>query len=317
MDVNVDTWKNESNTDEHGREIWEFEFSELKENVDFEIRDYGTIITVSPLHENIAAEFGLQNFINRLMETIETAHQKAIEKGLEIEVNGIPLRYRLSTLLKSERLKPIFKEINKIIDNSNISIKIYAGISDAKLIDAGWYIFCNERLILKADKSQITGWQEEIDGIKIPKSHYQFSRFRGYVYFDSDNANLLPWNTTKNGVDVESALFQSTKLEMINAMRPIIDFLNELDNEKDTESTALKNIVESAKSEKLSTITASEIFVYPKTPYLENKKPKETRISYTVPIEQFDIAKELLQAKSNKEVGEKTFSYYLKSMGQD
>ena len=82
-------------------------------------------------------------------------------------------------------------------------------------------MFCNGRLILEADKSRTTGW-----GDGNPQYHNQYARFRGYVFFDSDHAGLLPWTTTKSNVDADSPIFRAVRLEMLYMMRPIIDFLN-------------------------------------------------------------------------------------------
>ena len=83
-----------------------------------------------------------------------------------------------------------------------------------------------------ADQTLTTGWGEG-DGRTIPKYHNQFARFRGFAFFDSDNTGLLPWNTTKTGVDADSPIFRAVRLAMITLMRPVIDFLNKLDKEKE------------------------------------------------------------------------------------
>ena len=62
--------------------------------------------------------------------------------------------------------------------------------------DGGWYIFCNGRMVVRADQSQLTGWGDS-DGKRMPKYHPDFAFFRGYVFFDCQNAALLPWTTTK------------------------------------------------------------------------------------------------------------------------
>ena len=93
-------------------------------------------------------------------------------------------------------------------------------------------MFCNGRMVLGADQTITTGWGE--GGEKtIPKYHNQFATFRGYVFFDSDDGSLLPWNTTKTGVDLDSRLYRAVRLDMVSVMRPAIDFLNRWKEEKD------------------------------------------------------------------------------------
>lgn len=319
INIDVDAWKSPEHVDEHGKERWDFEFETLEENMSNPVEKCQTIITVTKLHEGIANEFKLENFVTRLIANIEEAHQSAIGNGLEIVVNEIDLKYRQSSLLSSKIIQPCFKTLGIQSKEKPVTVRVYAGISDAKLIDAGWYVFCNDRLVLRADKSQATGWDQEINGVHMPKPHYQFARFRGYVFFDSDSADVLPWNTTKNGVDIESSLFQRAKLEMINAMRPVIDFLNSLDNEMDTESTVLQAKVNEAKPALLRNITASMVFVYPKVTdaNIANETPKEGRISYLASYDEIDRIKELTGCKSNPSVGLATFNYFLKSMGEE
>lgn len=319
INIDVDAWKNPSYVDEYGKERWDFEFETLEENLNNPADKCSTVITVTKLHEGIANEFKLVNFVTRLIANIEAAHQSAIGNNLKIAVNDIDLEYRQSSLLSSKKLLPLCKSIHIPKKGKDVTVRIYAGISDAKLIDAGWYVFCNERLVLRADKSQVTGWDQEVNGVHMPKPHYQFARFRGYIFFDSDSADVLPWNTTKNGVDVESSLYQAAKLEMVNAMRPVIDFLNALDNEMDTESTALQSKVNEAKPALLRNIVASEIFVYPKVTDVDmvNDAPKEGRISYLASYEKIDRIKELTGCKTNPAVGLATFNYFLKSMGEE
>jgi len=58
------------------------------------------------------------------------------------------------------------------------------------------HVFCNGRLILEGDKTSVTVWGEKGDAT-IPQYHPHFNYSEVYVYFDSDDAGKLPWNTTK------------------------------------------------------------------------------------------------------------------------
>ena len=215
-------------------------------------------------------------------------------------------------------------------------MKIWAGVirrdqprerSDAR--EAGWYVFCNGRMILKADQTITTGWGErragqrltedsEVDSsnkkkeelLTVPKYHPQFSLFRGYVFFDCDDGGLLPWNTTKTDVDKDSPLYKHVREVMITLMRPIIDFLNRLDAEIQTAGGPLTDAVENATYHKLGEVKYSQVFLSPEPKAATG--PASKRITYSKPIEQIELVKKSLQVESNKEVGEKTFEYFLK-----
>ena len=304
IEENVENWGK--------REEWEFEFKELEENLSepFPLDERGTTLVVSSLHESVAEDFALDHFLSRLKVEIEAKHQETMEKGLAITLNGIPLQVRMSTLLHSDELKPAYQEMAiKTPGRPDVKARIWAGISESNPTSCGWHIFCNGRLILEGDKTQTTGW-----GDGNPRYHPQFNRFRGYVFFDSDDVVLLPWNTTKDGVDADSTTFRAVRLKMIEMMRPVIDFLNQLTQE--TDEGPLEMAVKTATLFNLSDFTepsdqfiVSPTFVAPK-PVPVPPKPEIANILYAKPKTQVERAKEVLGVKSYKEVGEKTFDYF-------
>lgn len=89
---------------------------------------------------------------------------------------------------------------------------------------AGWYVFCNNRAILTADKSDLTGWGTA----GLPKYHSKYNGFIGLLFFQSKNPLLLPWRTTKHGINPDSIAYQRIRPEMAAAARPIISFLNDM-----------------------------------------------------------------------------------------
>ncbi len=290
---------------------WEFRFDELEENlVNVPPDRRGTSIQVEPLHSNIQEDFGLENFINKLRKEIRLAHQHAIEKGLAISVNGIPLEADPLKLLNSDEMKPAFYEETINQDGGSVFVKIYAGIAESDSSKAGWYLYCNGRMVLGADQTNITGWGEGGE-ITIPKYHGQFDRFRGYTFFDSDDASLLPWNTTKTGVDLDSPIYRSMRQKMVTLMRPVIDFLNKLHREKseETDDKPLATAVYSATSSALSTVQTSLAFESPKI-ISRPKLPRLGRITYNKPIDQIEKAKKVLKVTTHKMLGEKTFDYF-------
>ena len=76
---------------------------------------------------------------------------------------------------------------------------------------AGWYLFCNDRLLLAADQTALTGW-----GVAAAAYHPQYRLFRGYVYLTATDSSLLPWNTTKTGVDEDSSIFRQVRSEVLS-----------------------------------------------------------------------------------------------------
>jgi len=303
--IDVNEWKKKEKD-------WEFGFQEYQEDLSEVPQDKrGTIIEVTSLHESVSESFGLENFRTGLIQELQSAHTLNIEKGLSITLNGIPLEIRPLALLQSNELEPAYREMtfNKVLP-STITVRMYAGVSESKPADAGWYVFCNGRMVLEADQTITTGWGE-VGGRRIPKYHNQFAMFRGYAFFDSDHASLLPWNTTKTGVDTDSPRFRRVRLEMIALMRPVIDFLNKVDAEKQGEGDRpLEAALGDAKSTKLSDVEGRKKFAGPK-PAPSRRPPRTGRILYHRPYDQIERVKEHLKVHTNREVGEITFDYYL------
>ena len=257
LEVDVDAWKQ---SDE-----WNFTFQTLEEDVAQAEADVGTTVEVEHLHPAVAEDFGLDDFHQRLRQDLARKHQVSMDRGLSVSLDAIPLRVNIAELLRSETLQPVHAHHDFGDGRSRVSVEIYAGVAPSKPQDAGWFVYCNGRLVLGPDQSTVTGWGWGVDGICIPRFHGQFAAFRGYVFFDSDDTARLPWNTTKTGVDLDSAVYRAIRRQMVQVMRPIIDFLNRLDAEgpRSAEPDTLAAAVRDAQPTKLIAIPISEVFRAP------------------------------------------------------
>ena len=306
VDINVDEWLVDPDN-------WNFEFSQLTPSTGGqEATEFGTLVRVDLLHDSVSKDFALENFQSRLKSEIEQAHQNSIERGLVIRVNGIPLRSIPSQLLHSEELQPAHKQLEFGADGDKVVVDIYCGIAEGNPSVAGWTIYCNNRMVVNADQTETSGWGEG-QGKTIPKYHNTFARFRGYVYFDSAVTRHLPWNTTKTGVDIDSDFYQSVRLEMITLMRPVLDFLNQLASER-TEDAGdpgpLESSVLDAKPARVESIQKSVPFTAPKR--VPRQEPDMGRIQYSKPLSEIYAIQGALGVNTYKEVGEKTFEYFLR-----
>jgi len=298
LTVDVEAWSQRP-------EDWSFVFDEVGPYTEENKMDWNTIITVENLNEAATKLFSTPTFINELIEHLRQQEQGYLERGFTIIINGHHINFEASELLYSEELKPA----RKFIDMEDVKIEIFAGVGESEHKKAGWYIYCNERLVVEADKSWISGWGKD----NIPNFHAQYNRFRGYVFFTATDSKLLPWNTTKTGIDDEAPIYQKVLLDMKNYTRSVVDFLNALDREKDQEEVVLTEVVDSSNSIAINSLpksTLSEVFERPLGKIV--RKPKDIRISYTMEPEKVGIVKERLGARSYKEIGEMTFDYYMR-----
>ncbi len=302
IEVNVDEWKE--------RPEWEFRFDELAPQPPTDYPDAtNTRITVTDLYESVAESFGLENFLNHLRSRLKYSQREAIAKGLTISLNKLAIEEATIYFLQSDELKVANRE-NTIEGNSPMNIRLLTGVAASDPNSAGWHVFCNGRLVLQADKSLTTGWGEN-SGTTIPVYHNQFARFRACAFFDCDDAGLLPWNTTKNGVNMDSLSYTSARLQMIMMMRPVIDFLNKLDMEKNQDDKPLENAINNAKLVSLSEVIPAERFEI--VVKVSPQKPSTRNITYSRPAEDIERVRDILGAKTLREVGEKTFDYFYES----
>ncbi|MBX7210401.1 MAG: ATP-binding protein [Verrucomicrobiaceae bacterium] len=324
LNVDVDKWMQHS--DDERTSDWHFEFDSVAENLtDVPSDAKGTIIEIKRLRDGVGDNFEVEQFCTRLADEISAAHSLSMDRGLAISVNGIPIRHTPHNLLISTNLKPAFvqKEYARtLIDGEAtppVKVKLYAGVSERSLHDGGWYIFCNGRLVLRADQTSTTVWGPAHN---LRQYHPDYAYFRGFAYFDSDHAALLPWTTTKTGVDVDSKIYRMVQQEMIEITRPVLDFLNRLERERrdrengDSVDEPLQVEVKNAVETRAEGITIAQGFVAPAS-FPRPTGPRYQKIQYTKRAELVEKVKKLLGVTTFTAVGEKTFDYYLENKGED
>ena len=314
VEINLDEWIARYNPE--GEEDWHFQFKTLEESVEVPEDEQGTTIEIDSLHETVEESFAQDEFITRLSQDIAVAHEMSLDKGLAITLNTVPLRHNPLLLLNTELIQPAHIDLEYTsLGPKPVKVKLYAGLSDRSKEEGGWYVFCNGRMVLRADQSNLTVWDE---GDRVPKYHPNFARFRGLAYFDSDDASLLPWTTTKTGVDSDSTVYRAVRQQMIEITRPVLEFLRKVEDERrkhedgDIRDKPLADAIAAAEASPaaVSVLPARPVFVAPQPPP-PPRGPRMQRIQYFKPADEVERAKVLLGVTSFKEVGERTFEYYM------
>lgn len=302
VDVDVPAWAdNDMN--------WDFTIADLKSGPPPDDKT-GTRIEVTSLDPSVSTTFGQDWFLKKLRQDIRIVQQHPMRQGLGISLNGVSIIPNEWQLKEGEGIEPAYRRFeDKLGESSPLVTRLYAGVGDSSRAHAGWYVFCNGRCILEADQESTTGWSEITEeGIGVPKYHGQFARFRGYAFLDADDSGILPWNTTKTGLDLESDAYRKLRGRLIDITRPVIDFLNNLDAEKDLEPAdkVLSSAITRAPAVVLEKIPERARFSYSPPP---RRGPTLARISYQQPQAKVNKLKEAIEAHSNKELGEKSFDY--------
>lgn len=279
---------------------WGFE---IEEDIDHMLEDAGTIITINNLHRSVAQDFSNEITINKLIESLEKTYYAILEKNMIIKINGRQLEPNYIKLFDNEEISPIVE----LFHEDKFNVKIIAGLTYGNPTKAGWYIFCNDRLVVEADKSTLTGWggKDDITGHGLVY-HNSFAMFRGLVYLEADDPFNLPLTTTKSGLDWDSDIYKYIKLKMINVIKnvtPVIKRIRDLD------------IAEELLANPRFVVTKnvdSALYTENKSFEIKKKMIKTTvKIQYEVKIDELKEAKELLDVRTNKTVGESTFRYFM------
>lgn len=322
---------------------WSLELE--RKNVD--LNNTGVSITVNNLRSDIKASLSKdRDFESELINIIGNHYSLIIKKGFEVKVNNKIVKPTNTTLIfDEESIKGNTDGIAPYVyeNNSNgVSIKVAVGFyrnlpseeEEEQLLSgrsttekAGWTIICNDRVVLHADKSKLTGWGEA----GVPQYHTQFIGIAGIVIFTSSNAELLPITTTKRGVDGNSELYLSTKDFMREGLKFFTDFTNrwKSNNQERKEiittasnmiSTTETDFTKSIPQEKWSTVRRSiggQVFK-PKLPMPRESDPLR-QIKFSRKESEIKLVSEHLFEDANippTEVGQHCFDIYLKKAKQ-
>ena len=309
VDVDVSDWAQTAE--------WLFEFSEVEECEEVPpLDERGTSVRVEELFDGVSERFELENFIARLMTEIASRYQTPLERGLVVSLNGVSIVGAPVQFFQTDGLR-VGRSQEKY---DGVLVRQLVGVGPRKPEDAGWYVFCNGRMVLQADQTEVTGWGEaNIE--RLPKYHNDFAWFRGCVLFDSEDSTSLPWNTTKDGVDQDSSLYRSVRTRMVTMMHPVIQFLREVANEEEPDEP-LRELLRSAVAVPLRRLQQKGLmdtvgrdggnaFSYRVPGPAVAPEDKTTRIAYDRPVGVVNEVKKQLGVRTNRAVGEKTFEYYV------
>jgi hypothetical protein len=315
IDVDVKDWETQDG--------WQFPWATFQPDRDTSQTRPGVEIVVDDLRPEVAWKFSTAQFQNSVIGLIKSKHRQFIAEGLHITVNGHSVDATSLYLLTGDggRLRPSLVEFEIAdADEAPVNIRIIAGLGPSLPKEAGWYVVCNGRVILEADRREVTGWgvvEDEQNSIVIPGFHNQFARFRGVVSFDSEDSARVPWNTTKTDVNQDSPVWRETFDRMVELMRPVISFLNDLDKDIDEftrEESPLLDAVMKATMIKAHTLTTQAAFVAPLRGSIK-KNVRTVKVQYSRPVAQVDFLMSELSLNSAKAIGEKTFDLAFERMG--
>lgn len=337
LEVNVDVWMNKKNEND-----WTFKLNNAQSNLPVATdEDRGTTIIVRRLHESVQSDFEDETVAILLREQLRLRHQAAIDLGLKIKLNGETLTGLSPALMSGKLFKPIRRSF--VIEDTagSVMVELIAGIvrSDRRdsaendgraenfrrATEAGWWVFCNNRLLLVADKSTDTGW-----GNGAAVYHPQYRLFRGYVYMSALETSLLPWNTTKTGIDSDSRVWRKVQSHMVSALVDVQAVLNRLKTEReqqpgpddegflefDYDESPYIDALAEAEPVLIKNLERRESMELPTIPKNNKAKKRKTilqRLQYDVPRDQYEKAMQTHRFGTAAQLGRRCFDYFYKN----
>ena len=308
---------------------WLEDGDDLAANWTFPIEDHfekvtlwgaGTTITITDLHDEVKVRMSDGALEGTLRRIIAQTYSVFLGDHVSVVLNDVPVERVALPLGNSPEIKPGFEELVE----SGVTCTLLATLAPPrlrKLESAGWYVICNGRIVLAADKSEVTGWGAAV----LPTFQPKYRPFVGVVLFMAEDPALLPWTTSKRGLNRESVLFQRVRSRMAGIAKPVLTFLNELypsrsdeDSEgagtEDDDASAGRAVAEGVKPADFRTLMrgpASSTFAVKPQPY----RKTTTRVQFDAELGDVErirrrIRKPGLSASS---IGRYTFDHFLKT----
>jgi hypothetical protein len=277
----------------------------------------GTRIQVTEPNRGVGDTLNSLSFQHRLERLIQRDYVRFLERGFVIKVNSRAVVARALYVLGNDKIIPARKRFKVRLDGQNVSVDVIAGMmqvpptsadDDANIKfpseDWGWYVLCNDRVVLAADRSTRTGWGTP----NVPSWHAQYNGFVGWTSIGADDPKLLPWSTTKREMDATNPVYRDALSVMKEFTKQFIQYTNQRKRRPDATSEAERKL----KKLPFDKVRSHTSFDYPKA----GPAPKEWQtIRYLVTKSEFGEAVDALGKGDLQppEVGRETFDYFMKA----
>lgn len=285
---------------------WDFDYEDIEK-----VAEKGTTIKITDLNEGAKELLGDPAFRNELMRDIARDYAFFLQKGLSICVGDDAVPSYKYQLRQSDQLEPAVDSY----EDGGVKVRVLAGLADElpddipedlkpDMVDRfGWFVICNDRVVLAANKSDETIWG--VDGFNV--WHPQYNGFAGFVFFDADDQGLLPWTTTKRELDSSSPMYRRTVTRMKAVTQLFIEYTNKRKLDLQT-----ARIAEMPKVQvEISELRQAQPFKLPAVSTTAIR-PSLVTISYQRDKREVEEMKKHLGSigMSARDVGIKTYEYY-------
>lgn len=269
--IEVDKWAD----DDHN---WTLPFEEIEPATSPTAA--GTTISITEINDDVALRLGDGTLLTRLSRFLANTYSLFLDRHASIALNGQLVAPQHFPLASAELLSPNVKPLSF----KGVQLDLVAGLADREDDEwnaerAGWYVLCNGRVVVDADKTELTGW-----GVSGPQFVSKYRGFLGIAFFYSAEPASLPWNTTKRGLNRDAHAYQVARKEMAALGRPVLNFLNSMYVSEPAERKTSRELVKT-----LVPADLSQVVKHAKQDFASNV-PREVARSTTIRV-QFDAAR--------------------------
>jgi hypothetical protein len=256
----------------------------------------------------VARRLGDRTLDSALRKIVAQTYAVFLREYVSIEINGVRIEGDELPIGQSKEVSPGVDRFRK----DGVTVVLTASLAVAshrRQESAGWYVLCNGRVVVRADKTDLTGW-----GAGLPAFHSKFIGFVGVALLLSEDPLLLPWTTTKRGLNRESTLYQMVVGRMGVVARPVISFLTKQYPVDPIESPPERGVAERvsqvADLRNLFKKTAVNFQAVTKV-----SRSSTTKVQYDAPLSDVEKIKRQLRkpSMSASAVGRHTFDHYIKT----
>jgi len=274
------------------------------------VKTAGTSITITELHEEVKMRMQEGGVPKRVFNDAASTYPFFLEKYVDLSINDQATPANEIIIGQSKEVTAAREQF----EANGVKVTLVASLtpvsSRANTSDqAGWNILCNGRVVVRADKTNLTGW-----GLDLPGFHSKYNSFVGLALFESDDPLKLPWTTTKRNVNQESAVYIRAKALMVTLTRPILKMLNARYPSEPAEVAEIRDAVQSVKSVDFRELASKPSVGFSFAP--PKKKIKKTaRVVFDVALTDIEKVRRHLRRPglSPSEIGKFAFDHYVRT----
>lgn len=312
VDLNLKEWATKKNKE--GQEDWTIPI-DLTEGTQSPA-NAGTCIRVEDLHDDVQTRIRGGVFVGELAEGIARTYSVFLDRYVRVKLNDKWIKPEPVPIGSSKEVIPAKERFVESSPEGSVTVTLTASLASPgesgqwKQDDAGWYVLCNGRVVLRANQDTLTGWGDGIASFHSGK----FSKFVGIAYFYSERPDLLPWSTTKRGINRESEVYQKARARMVKTAKPIVSFLNRMYPTEMIQEPVERDIADKVKRADIGKFVRGADTAFTVKPAKKSLRTT-TRIQYHAKVRDVEKIKKHLRNMSltNSKIGLATFEHYLKT----